>query len=278
MTQEQRVARGSITIFILSVVLVLCLCLTATLSYFASTNTSKTTLILGGPVKINFYDSGYNDVNSTSYPKQGQIEMALEPGEKLLPGMSIDMHAIAHISSTQLNPTKALLRAVLIVEVGELPEVYNTYEYLSANTYEEQQKVISDFKIRLQDVMREALGECLTYYKEGTQDGWYLYEGDFYYCSKDKGYDENNRQFIEVMTIDTSDEGTNIPFISGKFQLPTKYLKDEFAHAKINLTLTFQAIQETLLDVNGKRLPNTLPNVKSILDSVDWDKHNQYNK
>ena len=43
MTQEQKINRGTIIIFILSVVLVLCLCASATLAYFAGHNgrTSK---------------------------------------------------------------------------------------------------------------------------------------------------------------------------------------------------------------------------------------------
>ena len=52
MTQEQRITRGSITIFILSIVLLVCLCVTATLAYFAGSQTSDMTLILGGPVRV----------------------------------------------------------------------------------------------------------------------------------------------------------------------------------------------------------------------------------
>ena len=44
MTQEQRVTRGSIIIFILSIILLGCLCLTATLAYFAGQQTSDMTL------------------------------------------------------------------------------------------------------------------------------------------------------------------------------------------------------------------------------------------
>ena len=86
-------------------------------------------------------------------------------------------------------------------------------------TYEEQLAVIEYYKNELQKAFRDALARSLTYRKEGVQDGWLLYEGDYYYCNKDKGYDENNKEFIEVLSIDTSDEGTNIPFINGKFQL-----------------------------------------------------------
>ena len=41
---------------------------------------------------------------------------------ELLPGMGIDMQAIAFVTSSQLNSTKALLRAILDVSVNNLSE------------------------------------------------------------------------------------------------------------------------------------------------------------
>ena len=117
---------------------------------------------------------------------------------------------------------------------------------------------------------------CLTYREDGTQDGWVLFDdGNYYYCSKDKVKDpSNNQEYIEVMSIDTSDEGNNITFINGTFQFPTKYYTNQYAHAEITFNLRFEAIQETLVDDNGDRIPNTIFNVKNVLDSVDWAKHN----
>ena len=47
-----------------------------------------------------------------------------------------------------------------------------------------------------------------------------------------------------------------------------------YANVDITFNLTFQAIQDQLVDENGDRIPNTIFNVKKVLDSVDWQKHN----
>ena len=82
------------------------------------------------------------------------------------------------------------------------------------------------------------------------------------------------QEYIEVMSIDTSDEGNNVTFINGTFQFPTKYYTNQYSHADITFNLRFEAIQEVLVDDNNERIPNTIFNVKKVLDSVNWDKHN----
>ena len=77
-----------------------------------------------------------------------------------------------------------------------------------------------------------------------------------------------------MLPIDTSDEGNNVTFINGTFQFPTKYYTNQYAHAEITFNLTFEAIQEVIVDENGDRIPNTIFNVKNVLDGVDWEKHN----
>lgn len=251
MTQEQRITRGSIVIFILSVILLICLCVTATLAYFAGSQTSDMTLILGGPVRVTLRDRNYNETLG-----DGNLVMNIKTGSaELLPGMGIDMQAIAYVTSSQINSTKALLRAILEVEVHNLTDT--------------QEKEV-------EDMIRKALAECLTYRIDGVQDGWVLFDdGNYYYCSREKVVDtETNQEYISMLSIDTSDEGNNIPFINGTFQFPTKYYTNQYAHAEIVFNLRFEAIQEVLVDDNGDRIPNTIFNVKNILDSVDWEKHN----
>lgn len=246
MTQEQRVTRGTIAIFILSMLLLVCLCVTATLAYFAGTQTSDMTLILGGPVRVAMKDRN----NKTIFGKDELVMEIKTDREFLLPGMGIDMQAIAYVSSSQLYPTKALLRAKLDVTVTNL-------------TAEQSAEV--------EEMVRNALAQCLTYRIDSLQDGWVLFEGDFYYCSRTL---ENGS--IVLLPIDTSSTGNNIPFIDGTFQFPTKYYTNEYAHAKIEFKLTFQAIQEVLVDSEGERVPNTLFNVKNDLDYLDrigWEGH-----
>jgi len=251
MTQEQRITRGSIVIFILSIVLLVCLIVTATLAYFAGSQTSDMTLILGGPVRVTIRDNQYNETLG-----DGNLVMRIKTDRsELLPGMGIDMQAIALITSSQINSTRALLRAKLDVKVHNL-------------SAEEEKEV--------ETLIRRALAECLSYRQDNVQDGWVIFDdNNFYYCSKNKVYDEKtNQEYIELLPIDTSDEGNNIPFINGTFQFPTKYYTNQYAHAEIVFTLRFEAIQEVLVDENGDRIPNTIFNVKNVLDGVNWDKHN----
>ncbi len=251
MTQEQRVTRGSIVIFILSILLLICLFATATLAYFAGNQTSDMTLILGGPVRITIRDNKYQETIG-----DGNLVMNIKTNStELLPGMGIDMQAIAYVTSSQINATKALLRARLDIDVRNL-------------TATQEQEV--------EAMIRSALANCLTYREDGVQDGWVLFDdGNYYYCSKNKVKDnKNGQEYIEVMSINTSDEGNNITFINGTFQFPTKYYTNQYSHAEIVFNLRFEAIQETLVDENGERIPNTIFNVKNVLDSVDWSKHN----
>ena len=263
MTQEQKVTRGSVVIFILSIVLLLCLGLTATLAYFAGSQTSDMTLILGGPVRVSIVDNKHNETLGN-----GNLVMKIKTGRKeLLPGMGIDMQAIAHITSSQINSTRALLRARLDIDVRNLTEIQ------SLQLSESQ---IKDIEEEVGVIIRDSIKNSLTYRQDSLQDGWvYFEDGNYYYCSKDKVLDpETNQEYIEVHAIDTSDEGNNIPFINGTFQFPTKYYTNLYANAEITFYLTFEAIQEVIVDENGDRIPNTIQNVKKVLDNVDWDKHN----
>lgn len=251
MTQEQKVTRGSIVIFVLSIILLACLCLTATLAYFAGQQSTDMTLILGGPVRITMRDDKYNETAG-----DGALHMIIKTGdEELLPGMGIDVQAVAHITSSQVNATKALLRAILEIEVNNLTPT--------------QEKEV-------EDMIRESLSKCLTYRVDGTRHGWVLFDdGNFYYCDKDNLVDESSGQeYIKVMSINTSDEAAIVTFINGTFLFPSKYYTNQYAHAEIKFTLRFEAIQEVIVDENGDRIPNTIFNVKKILDDVNWDKHN----
>lgn len=253
MTQEQRITRGSVTIFILSIVLLICLCVTATLAYFAGSQTNKTTLILGGPVRVTIRDNQFNETLG-----KGNLVMRIKTNrETLLPGMGIDMQTIAYVTSSQINSTRALLRAKMDITVNNL-------------TIEQEKEV--------EDMIRDALAKCLTYREENVRDGWVLFDdGNFYYCGKTKAM-YNNQQYIEMLPIDTSDQGNNITFINGTFQFPTKYYTNQYSNAEITFNLTFEAIQEVIVDESGDRIPNTIVNVKNVLDSVDWDKHNNPQK
>ena len=260
MTQEQRITRGSVIIFILSIMLLACLCLTATLAYFAGQQKSDMVLILGGPVRITIHDR-----NNHEKTGDGNLVMNVKTNrEELLPGMGIDMQAIAHITSSGINPTKALIRARLDVSVVNAGD-------FSGDVEENAKK-----QKEVEEIMRKALADCLTYRIENVQDGWVMFDdGNYYYCSKTNYIDEStHQQFIQMKSIATSDEGNNVPFINGTFQLPTKYYTNRYAHFEIILNLRFEAIQEVLVDQNGDRIPNTIFNVKDVLDTVDWEKHN----
>ena len=254
MTQEQRINRGTIIIFVLSIILVLCLCVTATLAYFAGTENSNTTLIMGGPVRVSMVNKEYSE----TYGKGNLVMNIKGSREELLPGIGIDMQAIAKITSSDINPTSALLRAILEVEViGLSPNLAQHVE----------------------DIIRADLAKCLTFRidssEQGARDGWVMFDdGNYYYCSQNKVIDSvTNQEYVALKPISTSSVGNNITFINGTFQFPTQAYTNKYADVEIIFTLTFQAIQDQLVNENGDRIPNTIFNVKQVLDGVDWDKH-----
>lgn len=255
MTQEQKVNRGTIIIFILSIVLVCCLCVTATLAYFAGNQTNNTTLIMGGPVRVSMVNREYQETLG-----EGNLVMNLKSSRnELLPGMGIDMQAIAKLTSSDINPTSALLRAILDVEViGLSDNLAREVEYM----------------------IRKDLGNSLTYRidsnSQGARDGWIQFDdGYYYYCSQTKEVDPaTGQEFIALKPISTNSIGNNITFINGTFQFPTQAYTNMYANVEIIFNLTFQAIQDQLVNNDGERIPNTIFNVKSILDGVDWNKHN----
>jgi len=255
MTQEQKINRGTIIIFVLSIILVLCLCVTATLAYFAGNQGANTTLIMGGPVRVSMVNKEYEETYGA-----GNLVMNIKGDrEELLPGIGIDMQAIAKLTSSDVNPTSALLRAMLDVEViGLTPQLAEHVEYL----------------------IRTDLGKSLVFRidssEQGARDGWVMFDdGHYYYCSQNKLIDEKtNQEYVALKPISTSSVGNNITFINGTFQFPTQAYTNRYADVEIIFTLTFQAIQDQLVNDEGERIPNTIFNVKQVLDGVDWEKHN----
>ncbi|MBE5739032.1 MAG: hypothetical protein E7354_04835 [Clostridiales bacterium] len=260
MTQEQRITKGTIIIFIMSILLLVCLCVTATLAYFAGNQQNKTTLIMGGPVRVTMVDDNYSDTIG-----QGKLTMDLNSTrDKLLPGMGIDMQAIAKVTSSDINSTPALLRAILEIDVkGVNAHLADEIEYL------------------IQDAMTSCLTTRIDSSSPNARDGWVPFESPkygivYYYCSQTRGViEETNEEFIEVKAIPTSAIGNNITFINGIFQFPYKFYTNKYSDVEIIFNLRFQAIQDKLVDENGERIPNTIFNVQEILDNqVDWETHN----
>ena len=255
MTQEQKVTRGAVVILILSIVLLLCLVATTTLAYFAGSQKSNTTLVMGGPVKISMVDKDLQETTG-----QGQLKMTIKSDkgkQYLLPGMGIDMQAIAKITSSDENGTPALLRARLDISVWGIQEPDENRRKLLEKNVEKQ--------------IRDAMSECLNPRIDGLSDGWVLYEGDYYYCSGYRTTDGLGNEYITLQPIKSDATGTPITFINGTFQFPYKSYTNDYSNIGIEFNLTFQAIQDRLFDKNDKLLINTIPNVKSVMDEVDFD-------
>ena len=260
MTQEQKITKGTIIIFIMSILLLVCLCVTATLAYFAGSQTNKTTLIMGGPVRVTMVNGEYSDTVG-----QGNLVMDLKSNrDKLLPGMGIDMQAIAKVTSSDINSTPALLRAILDVEVKGVSD-----------------NLAAEIEYQIQEAMSNCLTTRIDSSMANARDGWVPFKSSkygivYYYCSQTKGViEETGEEFIEVKAIETSAIGNNITFINGIFQFPYKFYTNKYSDVEITFNLKFQAIQDKLVDENGDRIPNTIFNVQEILDNqVDWDYHN----
>lgn len=250
MTQEQKINRGTIIIFILSIVLVVCLCATATLAYFAGQQTSNVTLIMGGPVRVSMVDRKFNE-----YYGNGNLVMNIKGDrDSLLPGIGIDMQASAKITSSPINPSSAVLRAILDVEVTGIDEKSAKY---------------------IEQIIRRDLGYSITA-RTDTNDGWVQFDdGYYYYCSKDKMVDSTTGQeYITLNSIDPGSLNNSVTFINGTFQFPTYEYTNDYSNVNITFTLTFQAIQDQLVNDDNERIPNTIFNVKNVLDNLDWSKHN----
>lgn len=260
MTQAQKITRGTIIIFILSILLLVCLCVTTTLAYFAGKQTTNTTLILGGPVRVTMLNGKYDETIG-----QGNLKMDITADKTtLLPGMGIDMQAIAKVTSSDINSTDALLRAILDIEVTGVNAQY-------ANEIVNQ----------IQTEMIKCLYTRVDSEYEQSHDGWVAFESPkygicYYYCDEKMGViEETGEQFIEVKSIPTSSIGSKVTFINGIFQFPYRFYTNNFSDVNITFNLRFQAIQSQLVDENGERIPNTIYNVQEILDNqVDWDYHN----
>lgn len=251
MTQEQKINRGTVIIFILSILLVVCLCATATLAYFAGQDSNNVTLIMGGPVRVYMVDRNFNE-----YSGDGNLVMNLKSGrDSLLPGIGIDMQASAKITSSPINATPAMLRAILDVEVSGIDEKSAKF---------------------VESIIRRDLGNSITA-RTDTNNGWIYFaeDGYYYYCSKDKKIDEKTgEEYISLASIDPGSLSSTIPFINGTFQFPTIDYTNDYSNVDITFTLTFQAIQDQIVDENGDPIPNTIFNVKNVLDNLDWSKHN----
>lgn len=255
MTQEQKINRGTIIIFILSIVLVACLCATATLAYFAGNQKSNVTLIMGGPVRVTMvngkYEKTYGDGNLVMNIKCGR--------DNLLPGIGVDMQAIAKLTSSDINSTPALLRAILDITVTGIS---------------------TDRAKRVETMIRNDLGNALTsridISSEYHRDGWVQFDdGYYYYCSEKPKIDKKTQtEYVELKSVSTNAVGNNIPFINGTFQFPRREYTNEYANIEITFNLTFQAIQNKILNEDGEEIPNTIQNVKQVLDGLDWNKHN----
>ena len=257
MTQEQKINRGTIIIFVLSIILVMCLCASATLAYFAGQQSSNVTLVMGGPVRVTMVDKNYNE----TYGAGNMVMNIKADRDTLLPGIGIDMQAIAKLTSSTINPTPALLRAILDVDV---------------------EGVSTEAGLQIENLIRKDLGKSITPRVDVTDpsgrptDGWVLFDdGYYYYCSKAKEIDPNtNQEYIAMCPISTGGVGNSVAFINGTFAFPGKEYTNIYANVNITFKLTFQAIQDKIVNDEGERIPNTIFNVKQVLDSVDWSKHN----
>lgn len=260
MTQAQRITRGTIIIFILSILLLVCLCVTTTLAYFAGKQTNNTTLILGGPVRVTMLNGKYDETIG-----QGNLVMDITSDRTvLLPGMGIDMQAIAKVTSSDINSTPALLRAILDIDVTGVNAQY-----------------ADEIRYQIQTEMNKCLYTRVDSSYEQSHDGWVAFTSPkygvcYYYCDEQMGVDENTgEQFIEVKSIPTSAIGSKVTFINGIFQFPYRFYTNKLSDVNITFTLRFQAIQDQLVDENGDRIPNTIYNVQEVLDNyVDWEYHN----
>ena len=260
MTQEQKAARGSIIIFVLSIVLILCLSVTATLAYFAGEDTSVTTLVVGGPVTVGLFDGNDN----RRYGAE-ELVMGLTDASSVKPGMGIDLSASARVYSSDIDPTEAILRAIIGVEVN-----HSNNMFISQATLDYVKRSLPDL---IKNNMLPILHNRIDSSRMDGRDGWVYYEGDFYYCSAEM---EDNE--IVLKPIVTNSEGQKVWFMQGVFAMPSTITND-YSALSVTITLTFQAIQKVLVDDDGVRMKNTLHNVKTVLDAFteeDWAKQNGY--
>lgn len=259
MTLEARVKRGSTIIFILSMLLIACLIVTSTLAYFAGKDESKKVLMVGGPVRVELRDRG--DTRTTG---SGQLKMSIDYAYSL-PGMGVDLQAVAHLSSTAktdtTNPTNALLRAIVDVKVSNILHSEGVSD-----------EVIS---AEIKAMMINSIDEVLVHRVEGVQDGWVRYtDNNFYYC--DKNLEESNvvMKSIEYTAVSGGMTTADITLVNGTFLMPRKDMVNRHSETDLIIIIRFEALQNKLPDADGNRIPNTIYNAKNIFDGINWGIHN----
>lgn len=220
---------GAFALVALCLMLGIFLSVGATIAWFAGSDTANSTMFLGGPVNVVL-------TNSEGTITSGDNTLTTTIARSaLLPGMAIDFQALAKVTSTDANPTPALLRAkVTCVVQNDTAGVVN-------------------------NALNDEIVRVITMRTNST-DGW-LKNGDYYYwCSAGTGEAGN----AVMADIATSSAGTSITFINDRIILPGKEITNASADSEVTFTVLFEAVQAFLPDSTGVDQAHTITNADKV--------------
>lgn len=106
-----------------------------------------------------------------------------------------------------------------------------------------------------------------------TANGWYLYNGYYYYVGTDATLDGGNTILKEIEFEETQD--TIVPFVNQSIRVPSS-ITSEYSGYKLKFTIIFQGIQNFIPDDAGQKVSNTITHSLLIFENfADWEENQE---
>lgn len=215
-----------------------------TMAFFYNDDWGSNSLGTSGPVRIQAVGKGNVSIEDDNASK---LAVTLDPqyGDVIQGGTPIDLTANCKVFYSTTNP---LLRASLNIQFLDP----NTDQVVSGNA------VVDEYLTNMNSQLYNII----------VGNGWYSYEGWYYYIGDDGEPNGGNTVLKEVQFTDSKD--TVVYFINEKIHFPTS-ITSAYSGYKVKFIITFQGIQNFVPDDAGNKLPNTITNSLKIFEDVVSD-------
>lgn len=224
----------------LPITLVLFACIvTVTLAFFFGSDWASGFFKLSGKVDIEAVGKGdtYSSIEDRGSVSNLKIELDRDY-PNLIPNMPIRIDVNCKVKKSS---TKPLLRAKFSLEILEKDTDNQFQEPEGKNIFED---------------LNNQLKTTIT-----NNSNWYLFSDGFYYYIE--SFDETNAGDSFLKEIDATSGDVIVPFIAESITF-SKEADNTYSGLEINISITFQAIQNFIPDDNGVELPKTITNSQKI--------------
>lgn len=214
-----------------------------TLAFFYNDDWGSNGIGTSGPVKIEAVGRG--DV-SIEDDRSSRLVIELDPtyGNVILPGEPMDITANCKVFKSSTNP---LVRALVKLQFLDV----NTNQIVTSNN------IINGYNV----IMMSHINTII------DSNGWYLYNGFYYYIGTD-GVKNAGDTILKEVQFD-GDNDTVLTFLNDTITFPGT-VTSSFSGYKIKFTITFQAIQNFIPgENNGDKIDNTITNSLKIFDNFN---------